>query len=109
MEISPSNLNSEYIIRTSKTLNGLKDSSEEININLNHLQFSLPIGILSIGSMLKDFITYREYKSLRTNIKPIATNSSAISYLKHIGFFQYIGIDIGNGVKMGLETPNTYQ
>lgn len=96
MEIAPTYLNSEAIIKISKTLNSLKESSEPININLNNLQFSLPIGILAIGSMLKDFINYRKNRNLETNILSVTTNSQTISYLKHISFFQYIGLDIGN-------------
>lgn len=102
MEITPKYLKSEYIVRTSRTLSSLKDSDEEIIINLNHLEFSLPIGILSIGSILKDFINHRESNHLATKITPITSKSSTISYLKHIGFFRYVGINIGNGVESGF-------
>jgi len=102
MEITPKYLKKEHIVRTSRTLTRLKDHEEEIIINLNNLDFSLPIGILAIGSILKNFISHRESNNLSTKIKEITSKSPAISYLKHIGFFKYIGINIGNGVDSGF-------
>lgn len=98
MEIAPTYLNSEYITRITNTLSTAKFNTSKIILNLNHLNFSLPIGILSTGSTLKEFFNYRNINSLETEILPITANTAAIGYLKHIGFFQYIGINLGNNI-----------
>lgn len=74
--------------------------TEDVYIDINQLQFSTPTSMLIIGSKLKAWRAARESKQLRTGFKKVI-NSEAISYLRHLGFFDFIGSKKNVGKKMG--------
>ena len=74
--------------------------TEDVYIDINQLQFSTPTSMLIIGSKLKAWRAARESKQLRTGFKKVI-NSEAISYLGHLGFFDFIGSKKNVGKKMG--------
>ena len=64
--------------------------TEDVYIDINKVQFSTPTSMLLIGSKLKAWRAARSSKQLRTGFKKVI-NSEAISYLGHMGFFDFIG------------------
>jgi hypothetical protein len=75
-------------------------STEDVCINFNSIQFSTPTSILIVGSKLRKWRVARNEKKLRTAIKNIQ-ESEAMSYLGHLGFFDFIGSKKDFGKKMG--------
>lgn len=74
--------------------------TEDVYIDINKVQFSTPTSMLLIGSKLKAWRAARSSKQLRTGFKKVI-NSEAISYLGHMGFFDFIGSKKNVGKKMG--------
>lgn len=73
---------------------------QEVIVDFSTMRYSMPTGILVAGSKLREWVGYRQtngYTSIGTGIDSAANRVH--SYLKHLGFFDYIGMeDEGNRV-----------
>lgn len=80
--------------------NELEDNQNtpEILIDCTTLSFSYPSGMLVAGSKIRKWIKYRRENGLSTRIKGHDSSGNAHSYLRHLGFFDFIGMDEGNEV-----------
>jgi hypothetical protein len=77
-------------------LNNLWNVKDKEVVQLDHssLSYSFPFGMLVYAYGVRDFVKYRKQKKLQTvavNIK----NDQVHSYLGHIGFFKFMGLQKG--------------
>lgn len=80
--------------------------TDNVNVNFSYLMFSKPLGMLVSGSLIRRWINYRRERGLRTTKSGINAKINAHSYLMHLGFFDYIGMnDVGS--KIGAARGNT--
>ncbi|MDY0134939.1 MAG: ATP-binding protein, partial [Atribacterota bacterium] len=80
--------------------------ADNVNVNFSYLTFSKPLGMLVTGSLIRRWINYRRERGLRTTKSGINAKINAHSYLMHLGFFDYIGMnDVGS--KIGAARGNT--
>lgn len=68
---------------------------EKICTNFGSVEFVLPFATLLLAIGLREFLRYRFDRKLKTTSKGQKDNSDALSYLKHLGFFKYIGLNEG--------------
>ena len=66
-----------------------------IYIDFKLLDFAYTFAILYIGVELQEIVSYRISKGLKTNAKNYLNGRNVLSYLQHIGFYKFIGLDIG--------------
>jgi len=69
---------------------------EQLVMNFSTLQFVYPSGVLIASVGIRNIVRIRAKNGLRTQTAGTGKYSGAISYLGHFGFFQFIGIDVGN-------------
>lgn len=69
---------------------------ESVSINFSSLSYSRPFGMLLFASYLHDFVKIRKGNGFNTRAVGLERFTDCISYLEHIGFFQYIGLNRGN-------------
>lgn len=62
------------------------------------MRFSMPTGMLALGSKLREWVQYRRVRGFSSSASGIDAGRVAHSYLMHMGFFQFIGLDAGNDV-----------
>jgi hypothetical protein len=70
----------------------------DVTIDFSRLGYATPTGILVAGSKLREWVNYRHscgYDSVSYGVK---STHAVHSYLKHLGFFDFIGMDEGNRV-----------
>ena len=68
----------------------------EVTIDFNHLFFVLPFGTLIAATGIRSFVRRRHKLGLVTIVSGAHHHRDAISYLRYIGFFPFIGIEAGN-------------
>lgn len=72
---------------------------KDICLNFSSLQFVRPFGTLLLAESIRDFVGYRKKKALRTTLSPCSNinrdRSSALSFLRHFRFFEYIDAPCG--------------
>ena len=80
-----------------KFLNELEQYKDEENIctNYSKVEFVKPYATLLLAVGMRDFLRYRFNKGLKTTSKGQKENRTALTYLQHLGFFQYIGLNLG--------------
>ncbi|UJX39318.1 hypothetical protein K9F62_11310 [Desulfovibrio sp. JY] len=67
-----------------------------VDFNFSFIEFAKPFGTLLIAEEIKRFVKLRKSKGLKTRAIGHKANSDPLSYLRHIGFFKFIGLDVGN-------------
>ena len=90
----PSRLDAAPAIEFIKLLWQL-ENEELVHIDFGPLGYSFPFGLSVVASEVKRFVGKRPPKS----VVAVGINSSrntAHSYVSHIGFFEHIGIHVGN-------------
>ncbi|MFD1009069.1 ATP-binding protein [Oceanisphaera ostreae] len=70
----------------------------KICIDCTTLKYSCPTAMLIAGSKIREWIAYRRENKLTTHKLGHDTISNVHSYLRHLGFFDFIGMGIGNKV-----------
>jgi len=95
----PRNINADTTPSFFKELES-NSLTEDVCIDFNSIQFSTPTSMLIIGSKLRKWRVARNEKKLRTAIKKIR-ETEAMSYLGHLGFFDFIGSKKDFGRRMG--------
>ena len=70
----------------------------EVCIDCSTLNFSYPSGMLVAGSKIRSWIKHRRESGLITKKKGHDCDKNVHSYLRHLGFFQFIGMGEGNEV-----------
>lgn len=82
-------------------LGALHDALEqrEVQLDFGHLQFAKPFATLLVADGIRDFVRRRRENGLNTYVEEASLlrgfNSNAISYLSHVGFFEYVGLPMG--------------
>lgn len=69
--------------------------SDELCIDFNNLTFSFPFATLLIAVGIRNLIKYRRSNGLITKARGHKKSTSAITYLKHFGFFKFIYFNEG--------------
>ncbi|WP_236901342.1 ATP-binding protein [Cupriavidus necator] len=70
----------------------------EVSVDFAPLQFSMPTGMLALGSKLREWVAYRKQSNLSSYALGISDAKQAHSYLMHLGFFHFIGLEAGRDV-----------
>ena len=68
----------------------------ELILNFSTLNFVSPSGALILALGIREIIRERLSSNLDTQALGARKKSGAVSYLSHFGFFQFIGLDVGN-------------
>lgn len=68
---------------------------EKVCTDYSKVEFVKPFATLLLAIGVLDFLKYRHTKGLKTTSKGHKKNTTALSYLQHLGFFQFIGLNIG--------------
>ena len=97
MEISISNFSIQSISEIESKLFDNK-YIDSITLDFNNIKWATPTPILAIGSVIKNFLYYRNANELQTIIKNLDHSNQTINYLKHIGFFDFVGLPHGNQI-----------
>lgn len=90
----PKNFDDAEIVEFLNNLNQHKDD-ENVCTNYSNVEFVKPYATLLLAIGIREFLRYRFQKKLKTTSKGQKENTSALSYLQHLGFFQYIGLKLG--------------
>ncbi|MGL6001919.1 MAG: hypothetical protein ACRCZ4_07460 [Plesiomonas sp.] len=70
----------------------------EICIDCSTLNFSYPSGMLIAGSKIRSWTKNRRESGFVTTMRGHDSTKSVHGYLRHLGFFQFIGLSEGNDV-----------
>ncbi|WP_204321153.1 ATP-binding protein [Cupriavidus neocaledonicus] len=70
----------------------------EVSVDFAPMRFSLPTGMLALGSKLREWVQYRKERNFSSSALGINNARQAHSYLMHMGFFHFIGLEAGNEV-----------
>jgi hypothetical protein len=69
-------------------------------VDFSILSFARPFATLLVADGLRAFVRERKRRGLTTQVRAkgifVGERQSAISYLGHIGFFEYVGVEFGN-------------
>lgn len=98
MDVSlPENLDRHSLPRFFAVLDATRNE-EEVTVDFSPLRFSMPTGILVAGSKLREWVSHRQASGFISFPRGIDGPRNRVhSYLKHLGFFDYIGMeDEGN-------------
>lgn len=76
------------------------NSRNQSNVVLDYtdLQWAFPISTLKVGMYIRKLARYRRQHHLQTIIQGVSTTNQCHNYLSHIGYFDFIGINHGNGM-----------
>lgn len=91
----PAMLTEDMVFPFQTTLDAHKDVPSSVILDLSELSFSYPFGMLLLASQIQDFVSYRKAQDTVTKAVAPLDKNEVCSYLAHIGFFQYIGLDVG--------------
>ncbi|WP_348237919.1 ATP-binding protein [Trichocoleus sp. Lan] len=80
-------------------------SEQHVFIDFTPLSYSFPLSMLVAGSYLRQWIKIRKENGLDTTEKGIDDTNYVHTYLMHLGFFNFIGID--RGKQIGEATGST--
>ncbi|WP_000208309.1 hypothetical protein [Vibrio metoecus] len=72
--------------------------TDDVCLDCSTIRFSNPTAMLVAGSKIRSWVRLRHSRGLKTRKKGVDTYSSAHSYLKHIGFFDFVLMGEGNCV-----------
>lgn len=79
---------------------------DKVHVDFSTLKYSYPMSMLVAGSYLRRWITIRREAGLETTRGGISNSNNSHGYLKHLGFFNYVGMkDVGN--RVGEASGNT--
>jgi hypothetical protein len=77
-------------------------NAPEILVDCTTLNFSYPSGMLVAGSKIRKWIKHRRENGLITKKKGSNSDENVHRYLRHLGFFDFIGLGEGNEVGEAL-------
>ena len=75
----------------------MKDTPK-LTIDFSRTEFASPVAILTLGCNIKSFLEYRESAALVTHVEGISEDIPALSYLGHLGFFDFIDVPFGKAI-----------
>ena len=76
----------------------------ELAIDFSKLSYSRPTGMLVVGSVIRQLVTQRKAAGLPTVAIGVSKSKPAHTYLEHLGFFDFIGLQNRN--KIGAAKGN---
>lgn len=91
----PRNFDDSSALLFLNELENLLDN-DEIMIDFSPVKWARPFGTLLIATGIRSFVIRRKQMSLKTSAKGADFDVAALSYLRYVGFFPFIGIGIGN-------------
>ena len=68
---------------------------DQVKIDFGSVEFVKPFGTLIIANSIKDLVARRRSSADKVVALVPKKDVGAVSYLRHVGFFQYIGLDTG--------------
>ncbi|WP_075258421.1 ATP-binding protein [Herbaspirillum camelliae] len=71
---------------------------DEVTVDFSQLRFSFPLAMLVAGSKMREWVEFRSSAALDTFQKGINSGNQVHSYLMHLGFFDFIGMNHGKRV-----------
>jgi hypothetical protein len=78
-------------------------------LDFSALTFAKPFATLLLANGIRDFVSVRSSLGLETHVATrglfVGDRESAISYLGHVGFFEYVGIPYGNALGQAQGGP----
>jgi len=93
----PVTLDRDRLPRLFGELDATRDHPE-VSVDFEPLRFSMPTGMLALGSKLREWLAYRKQRNFPSYALGINDARQAHSYLMHLGFFHFIGLDAGRDV-----------
>lgn len=97
--VCPQHLNEDSVIPFLGQLSASRDDPEA-GVDFCQMQFGEPFGTVVLAEGLRSFVQYRKQRDLPTHVSNVQcvrqASSNVISYLSHVGFFQYVGLPFGN-------------
>lgn len=93
----PVTLDRDRLPRLFGELDATRDHPE-VSVDFEPLRFSMPTGMLALGSKLREWVAYRKQRNFPSYALGINDARQAHSYLMHLGFFHFIGLDAGRDV-----------
>jgi hypothetical protein len=78
-----------------------------VTVDFSSLSYSYPLAMLVAGSYLRQWRANRVNNNLTTKYRGINDSNSTHTYLQHLGFFQFIGINSGKAIGEA-KGSNTY-
>ena len=79
---------------------------DNVNVDFSPLTWSYPMAMLVAGSYFRRWIEIRRSHNLKTTHSGISKQKNAHTYLMHLGFFDYVGME-NVGKKLGQTKGNT--
>lgn len=77
-------------------LEGIADLPNGVRVDFSSIEFVRPFGTLIIANGLRKMVKLRHALGLEITARLPKGDNGACSYLRHIGFFQYVGLASGN-------------
>ena len=71
---------------------------DNVCLDVGNLKFSYPTAMLVAGAKLREWVMYRRQNGLRSRRSGVDPSRRVISYLMHLGFFDFIGMGVGKSV-----------
>lgn len=90
--VYPSDFSPSNIIDFSRKLQELIVEPSEVFIDFSHTGYSYPFTTLLLAEKIRSFVSERKSLGLKTSASGLNASSEPLSYLRHIGFFQFIGL-----------------
>jgi anti-sigma regulatory factor (Ser/Thr protein kinase) len=94
----PPNLTEDEVIPFLMELEKARDA-HELSVKFGSIIFGEPYGTMLLGQGIKNVVEYRKASGNRTLVADAASieipATLGISYLAHIGFFKYLGLNFG--------------
>ena len=93
----PTTFDRGSILQLLEELDATRDL-DNVTIDFRRLRYSRPTGMLVAGSKLREWREYRKLCGYKSWWRNIDGSIQAHSYLMHLGFFDFIHIDLGKQV-----------
>lgn len=90
----PKRFDNGQVFEFLRYLNEIKAESK-ICTDYSMVEFVNPFSTLFLAIGIRDFMRYRFSRHLKTTSKGHNNKNPALTYLGHLGFFKYIGLDAG--------------
>lgn len=69
-----------------------------VSVDFSDVRYSYPLGMLAAGRLLRQFVLSRASTGFETSAEGLSGSKAVITYLMHLGFFNYVGLKIGKNV-----------
>ncbi|HMV55263.1 MAG TPA: hypothetical protein PKC15_16160 [Rhodocyclaceae bacterium] len=104
----PTTFNDETAVQFVNQIHGLITTNEPLVFDFRNVTFVRPFPTMVVALALRHLIRFRSKNRQKTSVVGHDGTGAGITYLRHVGFFHFIGVDAG---KTPGEAPGgaTYQ